>query len=405
MPYIRLGNNTISLSMNALTTIVTPHEADLPYLRLSNADGKVWLMPQHRMAVGLQLYQPSSRQGQWLKRLLPYLHRLPFVRQAIKAEVVRLRLTPAFEQALQQVFGTEPYDIALFCGTPCVHQKITVQVSRGEQLLGYAKVSDNPEVITLFSQEADTLCYLHEQGVTYVPQALYCDMLGEGVGVFVQSTEKTLRSTTLHHWQAEMAGYLKDLHERTSISMPYEESDFSRDMAYLSAHLHLLPEGSRALLQRAIDIAHSCFFHGELHNTFSLYHGDFTPWNSYVEEGVLHLFDFEYAKRSYPPYLDFWHFYTQVSIFEQGATAEAIIAGITAAGEGSGLYTYPRWEHGQVSEPCFHEQMAKQGYLCYLLAIISHYTKREQGHFDAGIARNIDLYIAVITHLLQPKNA
>ena len=44
----------------------------------------------------------------------------------------------------------------------------------------------------------------------------------------------------------------------------------------------------------------------------------------FEEKKRLFVFDFEYAKMTYPPYLDWFHFFTQTSIFEQGMDAEKI---------------------------------------------------------------------------------
>ena len=59
--------------------------------------------------------------------------------------------------------------------------------------------------------------------------------------------------------------------------------------------------------------------------TFSVYHGDFTPWNMFEEDDKIFVFDFEYGKFSYPPYLDLLHYFTQSSIFEKKKSVNKIM--------------------------------------------------------------------------------
>lgn len=381
---------------HALSALLTTHSDGQPYLRFANADGKQWLMPQHCLSMAMQLYQPSGRKGKWLKRLLPYLHWLPFVRQTIKAEVVHLSLTTPFERVLQRLFGHEPLDIAIFCGTPSIHQKATLQVSRGQRILGYCKVSDKAEVITLFEQEADTLRYLHEKGVTNVPQCLYCDSIGEGIGLFIQSTDKTLEATTTHHWSLRESNFLRILHEHTMQSLLYDSTDFAADMRYLANHLHTLPEAYHKALHQALN--HVTPSPANTMVDFSFYHGDFTPWNSYIVQERLYLFDLEYAKRTYPRYLDFWHFYTQTAIFEQGWDADTIMQHVPRAAQESKLF-HALSTDGQGGGDMYQSDMAEKSYLAYLLAIVAHYTQRERGQFEGALSAQITLWLTLIQHL------
>ena len=36
------------------------------YYRITNAEGKSWVMPERNMKVGMMLYQPSSKKGKLL---------------------------------------------------------------------------------------------------------------------------------------------------------------------------------------------------------------------------------------------------------------------------------------------------------------------------------------------------
>lgn len=97
--------------------------------RFSNADGKTWLMPAHNMQVAMNLYQPSGRNGKMVKALLPRLHRLPLIRKVIHAKSVYYDINDELKRLFYQLFHEAEIDFSIFCGTPCVHQKITMQIS------------------------------------------------------------------------------------------------------------------------------------------------------------------------------------------------------------------------------------------------------------------------------------
>lgn len=43
--------------------------------------------------------------------------------------------------------------VRYFGGTPCVHQKITIQISQKERILGYVKVTESEDIYQIFDHE------------------------------------------------------------------------------------------------------------------------------------------------------------------------------------------------------------------------------------------------------------
>ena len=112
------------------------------YYSFANADGKRWWMPVRHMTVGMNLYQPSGTKGKLLKRGLPWLHWNPVVRKVLHAERIQLALGDELRELLERIFGQQELEFAIFGGTPCAHQKITMQISRNTRILGYVKVTE-----------------------------------------------------------------------------------------------------------------------------------------------------------------------------------------------------------------------------------------------------------------------
>lgn len=333
--------------------------------RITNTDGKSWLLPAKNMRVALNLYQPSGRNGKLLKALFPWLHRLPFVRKAIKAKSIRCALRKELNERLCNIFGVKDIEFAIFEGTPCVHQKITMQLSCGKRILGYCKASDNNDIRLLFEKETAMLQQLARKGVTGIPKALFCGTLSNGVHIFVQSTAKTTNSQIAHEWSILQENFLAQLYKKTKQQLLFEESDYNHSIIALQEHLDWLPANIDRMVVATAIAGVMAKYRGKTVE-FSAYHGDFTPWNMFVEKERLFVFDFEYAALAYPPMFDKIHFALQTAIFEKKLQKEEIVTEL------------PR-------------DFDKERIVMYLLDIIARFTLRENGPVN-GDTRLFDIW-------------
>ncbi len=354
---------------------ILTHAQGKRFISFANADGKRWIVPLENMRVALNLYQPSGIKGHTVKTLLPIVHSLSPVRKAIKAESLTCALQQELQDLLQEIFNTEDLEFALFCGTPSVHQKITIQLSKGGNILGYCKASDNKEILRLFERETSTLHTLAEKGVENIPQALFCGTLSNGVHIFVQSTVKSGQSRVLHEWGALQEKFLARLHEKTKQTILFEESDFHRTLLALEEHLDWLPTSCNRVVVEAAVARIMKKYRGKKVE-FSAFHGDFTPWNMFAERGELFVFDFEYSALTYPAYLDRYHFELQTAIFEKRIPAEEIVAHMLQCG----------WVN-------------KEKLAMYLLSMLSQYTLREKGKCSNHLEQTMTLWIEIIKNI------
>ena len=340
------------------------------FYRFGNADGKFWIVPARGMRTALNLYQPSGRKGKMVKRLLPCLHWIAPVRKVIKAQTVNCRLNSELHSLLCRVFNVKEIEFAIFEGTPSVHQKITMQLSQGNRILGYCKLSTNNDIKELFGKEYRTLDRLCKSGVTGVPKALHCGTLSNGMHVFVQSTEKQASSKIIHEWGALQEEFLAQLHEKTKAVLLFEESNYYTTLSTLEQHLGWLPqEIDHQAVGNAINAIKEKYCGKKV--VFCACHCDFTPWNMFANGNELFVFDFEYAAMSYPAGLDRYHFFTQTAVFEKHWGIDEISAYMESdAG---------RW-------------IDKELYAMYLLDVISRFTMRENGKVTGGAAAPFALW-------------
>ena len=348
------------------------------FYRFGNADGKYWIVPAQGMRTAMNLYQPSGIKGKMVKALLPCLHWIVPVRKAIKAETVNCRLNSELHSLLCKIFDVQEIEFAIFEGTPSVHQKITMQLSQGNRILGYCKLSTNNDIKELFEKEYRTLDRLGNSGVTGVPKALHCGTLSNGMHVFVQSTEKRASSRVIHEWSALQEEFLAQLHEKTKALLPFEKSDYHTTLSVLEQRLEWLPQNiDHTVVAKAIAAVKEKYCGTVVE--YGACHGDFTPWNMFANGNVLFVFDFEYAGVSYPAGLDRYHFFTQTAVFEKHWGADEIIAYI-GSNDGS-------W-------------IDKQQYAMYLLDVISRFTMREGGKVSGNAATPFALWGKVLERLV-----
>ena len=348
------------------------------FYRFGNADGKYWIVPAHNMRVAMSLYQPSGIKGKMAKLLLPCLHWLAPVRKAIHAQTMHCRLNSELHNLLCKTFNTKSIEFAIFEGTPSVHQKITMQLSCGKRILGYCKLSDSDGVKELFEKESKILETLAKIGVTNIPKALYCDTTGNGIHIFVQSTEKRASSKVIHEWSTLQEEFLTKLHEKTTATMPFEESDYYKAITQLEQHLEWLPQNidHNIVDNTIVDIKEK--YCGKVVD-YSASHGDFTPWNMFANEKELFVFDFEYASMSYPPGIDRYHFFIQAAVFEKHWKSKDFAAYINS-------------ETGKWID--------RELYAMYLLDVISRFTMRERGKVAGDAATPFALWGKILEHIV-----
>lgn len=295
----------------------------MKYYQITNNDGKQWVMPAENMRVGIMLYQPSAWTGKMLKALLPWLKWCGIVRKKLHIQEVECPISSSLAKRFRELFGENGLEYSIFNGTPCAHQKQTVQVYCGNRILGYCKISSNPKIASLFHHERDYLQWLHERKVKGVPRCLACEQLPTGEWIFVQSTQKTMQSKMDHTLGPRQINFLEQLHTHTSVSCIFQDSDLYRSLLRMDNCIDRFEKDEQIVIRQGCDLVTQHYGCNNKHN-FSAYHSDFTPWNMFVEDQKLFVFDWEYATRTSLPYLDLIHYLFQSCVFERHAEAGEI---------------------------------------------------------------------------------
>lgn len=346
------------------------------YLEIKNADGKIWLIPFSSVRKGLELYQPSSKKGQLLKKYLPAFKCFTFCTRKLGIHIVHIQIDSDFEQRMNDLFDKPDIQYSIFRGTPGRDNKPTIQLYTSNEILAFCKFSANPRICEFFRKEAECLEYLHRKGVGAVPRVLSLEKLDEAQSVFIQSTNKSFGSSTLHDITDQHIEFLIDLSKKTQRTCQFIETDYCKSLCEFKYNYHKIPfpydkdfieNVIRLISARMVDV-----------QEYSFYHGDFTPWNTYLtERNTLEVFDFEYAKYTYPKLLDIFHFFTQIKLYESNENADEIL---------EDFKTY--FVHGKL---CSLFENVYFSYLLYLVDIMNLYLERDYGSFSKEIIKCLEL--------------
>jgi hypothetical protein len=367
--------------MNNILANILQSNTSTNFYTFSNADGKQWIMPQKYMPTAMSLYQPSSVKGKWMKKYFPYLYWIKFLQNQLRITIRQYELQSDLECLLSRIFYSNTIDFSVFCGTSSPHQKVTMQISNKNKILGYCKLSDKKDIKILFIHEQKILQTLKEKGISQIPECLYCNILKDNIYLFIQSTNKTNYSKVLHKWNSLCWRFLSDLKKKTEQIIPFEQTDFFHNIKLLQQGQSYLSDNDMFIVNSTIDEVLNYYKNSNV--IFSVYHGDFTPWNMFVENNQLFVFDWEYAKLTYPPMMDFFHFYTQTYILEKHLDIKQI-------------YKHYRSVHKKIMNYIENPTFL---YKCYLLEIITLYMQRDINNCDNNTKKIINDRIELLSLL------
>lgn len=354
----------------------------MKYYKIANADGKVWVMPQKNMRLGMMLYQPSAWKGYLFKKLFPYLSWCKPVRMALHIELVQNPIPVEMRHKLEDVFGISNLEYSYFGGTPGVHRKVSIQIYKDGRILGYCKTTTNRDIYALFKHEEMILNELNRRKVKGIPLCIYSGEWKAGEFLFVQTTVKTIKSKIVHELDSVVSSFLSHLKRQTLVSCRFEETDEYEWLCRLEMNIYKLSKEEQIVVCKGIDNV-KMFFKDKEHS-FSAYHGDYTPWNMFVEKETLFVFDFEYAGMRYIPYLDIMHHFTQTGIFEKGWDAD--VAYKTFLDEKVSLTTY--YTDSEIA------------FIAYLLDQLAKYLSREIT-VSSDTQQKLDIWIPLLSKLIK----
>ena len=275
----------------------------IPYAVIAaRSNARWWLLPSDNgrvAAAGLEMLQPVTRAAKTGKAIACLVARFGPHRFLGKGKV-RFSGLPDLSGA----FGSEAVHVAYFTGTDGPHRKTAMQVMDAYgAILGYGKVSRNKHIRPYIRNEAEMLARVAALGLATVdlPRVL---ALRDDANLTMLITDSHKSSDVISPRQpgALQLLWLDELRMRTK---HFGAALLLEHLARrLSAVETVAGAGWVNRITQALGALHPVAGDIEL----CLVHGDFTPWNSFVQGGRLYVFDWEYAHPAWPVGFDLVHF-------------------------------------------------------------------------------------------------
>jgi len=332
-------------------------------------------------SAALALYQPSLFNASCRKQLAYLLGRMGLARLWAPYAVVLVQKGQKWTwSGLPWIIRKTMKDnvlLALFTGTPGYLRKSTVQImDDGGSILGYCKTGDTPQTKSVLQNEAVSLQYISSLalGNALTPTLLHAEESDNGTYHLVQSSRKKPLSSAPLVPDDRHQDFLTRIMEQTKIPGIFRESACHREVAKrlddvggttASEYLPCLREAfswSSEVLHKSNVILH-------------LAHRDFTPWNTFITNGRLYVFDWEFARTGWTPLTDAFHFILQKGILVDRRTPEELWCRLTSEKTREGQFIHQCTSHVKASKETFLALLAF--YLCDIMTMYIDYYERE----------------------------
>jgi hypothetical protein len=274
-----------------------------------------WLLPLGNPAItarSFDIYVPYAPVGRVLKSIANGLFRSGWSGLLRNRVLVSSAGPLPIENLVQSLTG-ECYPVFSFSlGAPGSFrfQKVTMQVmGRDGVVLGYMKLSLTEEAKNFVRHEATVLKRLEESPLRpYIPRVLYAGPWTDVGYILFQSALNGAPGPTVltseHNRLLKMMREIRVVHKPGPAVLQHVAERWKRVAPQLGSRWSEIGDGIlRSCARSLASVSLPC----------GLMHGDFTPWNSKLDNGELFLFDWEWSEEEAPLDWDLFHFKVQTA--------------------------------------------------------------------------------------------
>ena len=327
---------------------------------IANNDGSMrWVYPkENKSASFLNFYNASTLKAKLMSQSIRTAFFLGMGSLVAKSKFTILHkkeLKPNKDYAL---LAHKTYSI--FTGTAGLNRTALIELSTKGQSTHFIKIPIAKTSQKLIAKETEVLQQIKGKFKTFkIPQVFSVSNLNECVTTNEELKNKTRSNDLLKpHFEA-----LNELLVKTAESKSIEACSVyqngKNNVAFIEAHAKT-PRHERMvrLLKGVMEQLNP-----EDEIVTSMAHGDFTPWNMFVNESELYVYDWELARKNFSPLFDLFHFHFQTGILVEKIALSVILNKIEKS----------------LSNPTLQKQINKLNIdtdvalKLYLLGVVSYY--------------------------------
>jgi thiamine kinase-like enzyme len=225
---------------------------------------------------------------------------------------------------LESIFKRNDLDFILYTGACGYYQKYTAQVmDKSGNIIAYAKIGHTEQAKNMIYREANVLKELGKLSFSSLltPQIISVDTLPYTSDIIMLQTP---HSSAFKDWSRKLTRShvhaLAELFATKSINLLHSDlviNSMEKSLLYVKNTLIFNKfDGVIEILEETLSI-----FRKNLVNVkipFGLSHGDFSPWNVYIKESQLYIFDWEHSENRTPLW-DIYNFilHSEIIVFKK----------------------------------------------------------------------------------------
>ncbi len=280
---------------------------------------------------------------------------------------------------------------SVFTGTVGPNRKIVLALRKGSKHTHFVKIPVTERSANMVDHEVEMLQHMQQLNLNKMitPKAIKKG----AVGIFSKLSGQ-LFGRVLHLGRQHIEA-LTELHNATQHTQSLSESTFSAD---IETRVRSLKQGS--LVHRSDELLNNI---KEKWSTidktqkvnWSLAHGDFTPWNMFVSQNTLQVYDWELAENQKPALYDLFHFVFQSGILVLHESFDSIYRKILTITEEPDIKALIQNNTIDVN----------QNLLLYVLDVSSYYlgVYQEQEKVHLQVAWLMDVWVKALQVLGSPR--
>ena len=287
------------------------HKKNDTFYFVPNPDGTIrWIYPKSlKKPSFLSFYSTSSTRA----KILASIFRLSFYFRLNKKIELEVFKDSIIDRIIKQY---KDFNYSIFTGTIGINRKAIIELNQNNSTKYFVKVALTEQSKDLVNNEKEILNELNK----YQYQSLIIPKI-------IESDENYITIDNIAPKNQTQSSTLNEIHLNAldEIYSKTVENKSIKDSTYFEVIKENLDELSNTSLNKNFDknkieiliknmkiILES--LNSEKEISFAYGHNDFTPWNMFVENNHLYLFDWELAKNDIVLLYDFFHFIFQSQI-------------------------------------------------------------------------------------------
>ncbi len=302
------------------------HKKNDTFCFISNPDGTIrWIYPKSlKKPSFLSFYSTSSTRA----KILASIFRLSFYFRLNKKIELEVFKDSIIDRIIEQY---KDFNYSIFTGTIGINRKAIIELNQNNSTKYFVKVALTEQSKNLINNEKTILNELNKyqyQSLT-IPKIIESD--SDYITIDNIAPENQTQSSSLNeiHLNALDEIYSKTIDNKSIKNSTYFEvikenievlSNASLNKNFDKNKIEILIKNMKTILES---------LNTEKEISFAYGHNDFTPWNMFVENNHLYLFDWELAKKDIVLLYDFFHFIFQSQILISKSDYKTIFEVIT----------------------------------------------------------------------------